>query len=589
MSTKTLNRRPAFSAVIIPLILLMLVLGLTGCDNGIVIAQERTQAGTFYVSPEGSDNNPGSLEKPWATLRKATQEAIAGDVMIIRGGTYYEPLIPLRSGTEEAPITYQAYENETPILDGQESVLRNIELRDLQYIVIDGLRVQHPRAAWALLDHSEYITFQNMQFMNPEYPADSVRDFWGVRLRYSSFNKILNSTFDQWGRYQNGDQEGNHIGIQGNEEAGGYNLIEGNTFTYGAQGCIIVNSPYNIVRNNVFDNDWQKGIYVAWFTNPGDEPAGTEWPAIGNLIENNQFIRSKHSDSEHGGLGYEGTSVNTIFRYNVIRNSDHLGLIITVFGNGYALRDYGTHIYNNTIVNNGLEQFEYEGTGISITNWGLETELHDEVVKNNIVFGNLAGQGGAVHQLSLNVTGAANNPPFAGTVIAGNLIQSPRAEACDVSLQNTGNGEGNCPIYIHNVGDASSVWFNEKYPDVFYGNIEDDPLFNTYDPTNNDFDLTLQPNSPAIDAGVALTVTKDGGSGTEIPVEDAGYFHDSYQGMIEADTIVVGKETVKIVAIDYTANLITVDRAIEWVANAPVNLTFKGDGPDIGAFEYDPN
>lgn len=585
MDTKTL-KKSVLRIFMLPLVLLAVMLPLIGCDaDEIVIAQARTETGTFYVSPDGSDDNPGSLERPWATLRKATQEAVAGDVIIIRGGVYYEPLIPLRSGTAEAPITYQAFENETPILDGQQIIAQNIELRGTEYVVIDGLRVQHPRLNWAYVENSQHNTFQNMQFMNPEYPADIVRDFWGIRLRYSSYNKILNSTLDRWGRYENGDSEGNHIGINGDLDRGGYNLIEGNVFTYGAQGCIIVNAPYNIIRNNIFDNDWQKGVYVGWFTNPSGEPAGTEWAAVGNLIENNQFIRSKRSYYEHGGLGYEGTSVNTIFRYNIIRNSDHVGFIITVFGD-YALRDYGNHIYNNTIVNNGLTRFEYEGTGVAITNHGLETELHDEVVKNNIIYGNLPGQGGAVHQLSLNVTGDANNPPFAGVIIAGNLIENPRQEACQASLESSGNGGGNCPIYVHWVGDASPAWFNEEHPEVFYGNIDGDPLFATYDPPNNNFDLTLQPESPAIDAGVALTITIEAGSGTEITVEDAGYFHDGYQGMIEADTIVVGNETVSILTIDYANNKITVNRAIEWAANTPVNLPFKGDGPDIGAMEY---
>lgn len=568
----------------IPLILLSLFVGLTGCDDDLVIAQERTETGTFYVSPTGSDSNSGSEQSPWKTIRKATQEAIAGDTIMIRGGTYYEPLVPLRSGTAEAPIIYQAYADEIPLLDGQNAVLRNIEVRERAYIVIDGLRVQHPRESWALVENSTYITFQNMQFMNPEYPADIVRGFRGVNLRYSSFNKILNSTFDSWGRYQNGDQEGNLIGIAGNVDRGGFNLIEGNTFTNGAQGCIIVNAPFNIIRNNIFNNDWQKGIYVAWFTNPGDEPAGTEWPAIRNLIENNQFIRSNNSDTQHGGLGYEGTSVGTIIRHNVIRNSDHIGLLVTVFGN-YALRDYSTHIYNNTIVNNGLERFEYEGTGMAITNHGLETELHDEVVKNNIIFDNLPGQGDSVHQFSLNITGSDNNPPFGGTVIAGNLIDSPRAESCQVALRDTGNGNGNCPIYIFGVGDGDAAWFNEQYPEAFYGNIEGNPLFTTYNPENNEFELTLQPDSPAIDAGVALTVTTEAGSGTAITVEDAGYFNDGYRGMIEPDTIRVGAEEVKIMAIDYAANLITIDREIEWEAGAAINLAFNGDGPDIGAFE----
>ncbi len=46
----------------------------------------------YYVSPDGNDQNPGTLKKPFATLQRA-QQAVRqkhGDVFL-RGGTYYLP------------------------------------------------------------------------------------------------------------------------------------------------------------------------------------------------------------------------------------------------------------------------------------------------------------------------------------------------------------------------------------------------------------------------------------------------------------------------------------------------------------------
>jgi hypothetical protein len=46
----------------------------------------------YFVSPSGNDANPGTLEKPFATLQRAQQASRQkhGDVFL-RGGTYYLP------------------------------------------------------------------------------------------------------------------------------------------------------------------------------------------------------------------------------------------------------------------------------------------------------------------------------------------------------------------------------------------------------------------------------------------------------------------------------------------------------------------
>jgi len=84
----------------------------------------------FFVSPGGSDDNPGTEQKPFATIaeaRDAVRHLIAAglesDVKVcLRGGTYRlsEPLAfsPEDSGTEKHAITYAAYPGETAVVSG---------------------------------------------------------------------------------------------------------------------------------------------------------------------------------------------------------------------------------------------------------------------------------------------------------------------------------------------------------------------------------------------------------------------------------------------------------------------------------------
>jgi chitodextrinase len=68
----------------------------------------------YYVGGTGaSDTNPGTSSQPFATIQKAANVAIAGDVIKIRSGTYRETIVPLNSGT-----TYQPDLGATVIISG---------------------------------------------------------------------------------------------------------------------------------------------------------------------------------------------------------------------------------------------------------------------------------------------------------------------------------------------------------------------------------------------------------------------------------------------------------------------------------------
>jgi hypothetical protein len=77
---------------------------------------------TWFVSTTGSNNNPGTLGAPFATIQHAAQLAGPGDTVSIRGGVYHETVNPWHSGNNGAPITFQAYGNESVTVDGADPV-----------------------------------------------------------------------------------------------------------------------------------------------------------------------------------------------------------------------------------------------------------------------------------------------------------------------------------------------------------------------------------------------------------------------------------------------------------------------------------
>jgi len=83
----------------------------------------------YFISPGGSDSNPGTKDAPFKTLMKAQSVAASGDVVYIRGGTYDQFDIPETANPFEdvyhyvddiykSGITYAAYPGDArPIFD----------------------------------------------------------------------------------------------------------------------------------------------------------------------------------------------------------------------------------------------------------------------------------------------------------------------------------------------------------------------------------------------------------------------------------------------------------------------------------------
>ncbi len=117
------------------LIYLLFAIGVFSCGK----SAEETM---FYVSPSGDDGNIGSIESPFATIEKAklsirtlsSEERQKNITVFLRGGTHIVSETVVfgleDSGNEGTTISYEAYQDETPIISSGIAVKGWEKLKD---------------------------------------------------------------------------------------------------------------------------------------------------------------------------------------------------------------------------------------------------------------------------------------------------------------------------------------------------------------------------------------------------------------------------------------------------------------------------
>jgi len=170
-------------------------------------------AAEVYVAPAGSDDNPGTLERPFATVQRAQAAVGPGDTVFVRGGTYRMTEAHVarrvriwayvthldRSGAPGRPITYAAYRDERPVFDF--SAVRPAGLRvdafhvSGSWVHLRGLEVTGVQVT--VTGHTQSIGFENTGSHNV-YERLAVRDGQaiGFYLSRGSDNLFLNC--DAW-------------------------------------------------------------------------------------------------------------------------------------------------------------------------------------------------------------------------------------------------------------------------------------------------------------------------------------------------------------------------------------------------------
>jgi hypothetical protein len=97
----------------------------------------------WFVSPQGEDaEDRGSGERPWRSIQYAVDRALPGDRIVLRPGLYPGETHLTHGGLPEAPITIEAEQSDTVVLDGRHELPTCLRLDKAPHVVIKGLELR---------------------------------------------------------------------------------------------------------------------------------------------------------------------------------------------------------------------------------------------------------------------------------------------------------------------------------------------------------------------------------------------------------------------------------------------------------------
>lgn len=308
----------------------------------------------YYVSPRGSDSNPGTSVLPFKTLSKAASVVVAGDTVYVRAGTYRERVNLIgKSGTASNWITFQGFGDGPAILDGSDpefvlpgqsqwsvysvSVYRMpLSYVPEPYVAIDGLRAYHYPSLASLLTgisgipagwvyESGFLYLKTKDGSDPDLHVIQVaRQKYGFELGDSHYLKIKGFTMQYFGgagiRFNGGET---NIVVEDN-------TIQNNSFGIrkGGRG----GSTYTIQHNTVSETEV--------FT----------WP----------WDKVKKTEHEGTGIALFAIDRGAIVRDNVISGYfDGVQINLWPPALGY---NFDSDVYRNAITDCGDDGTELEGS-----------------------------------------------------------------------------------------------------------------------------------------------------------------------------------------------------------------------------------
>jgi len=374
----------------------------------VVTAQTTPVVGTLYVSTAGNDSNDGSKNAPFLTINKAAQVAVAGDVVVVKPGTYKPTLkiAPLNSGTADKPIIYQAEVKGEVIIDGSESADgTKVDRKGLitidgfsastpkSWIVIDGFTIINAKWAGVIAINSSNIIIKNC---NTKNTGSS-----GIIGANSTNITITNNKVEQACSIAEKAQNTNECitvaSVVGFEIA--YNTVSDRMvdLNNGGEGIDVKNASLNgTVHHNIVTNLIRVAIYVDAYQrdlNNIDVYANKVYNTTSGITV----------ASEEGGV-----ASNVKVHDNLVYDIQGIGIRLAGYVNNGPLKDIS--VYQNTVVRCGLGKtvsdwencaFMIEADNANNSNFIVRNNIFAEctnqirwknqsyaIMDNNLVFGN---------------------------------------------------------------------------------------------------------------------------------------------------------------------------------------------------------
>jgi Right handed beta helix region len=304
----------------------------------------------YFVAPDGSDANAGTLAKPKKSPVKAARLLKAGDTLYFRKGEYKcrangtYGLAPYADGTKDKPITFKNYKNEHVKIDCKGSDW-GVTSNGYDWIVFDGLDITNSTHYGMKLSAAsgrrgpdgKYVYSKHITIRNCEVHHTGMECIFACETKFLTIeNCHLHDSRRSHGLYmqvgcdnavvRNVTSENNrgNSGTQLNASGGGIRnvLVERCLLRGNAQGYSLMGAINCTFRNNVIFNDGYVGPrgsgwreLIMWtYGSKGKPGTITE----GNLFENNTFVNLVPSGHKLNNIvRSKSGSKNITFRNNI--------------------------------------------------------------------------------------------------------------------------------------------------------------------------------------------------------------------------------------------------------------------------------
>lgn len=316
---------------------------------------------TYYVSTDGDDSNPGTLDQPWGTVQKAADTLAAGDTVYIRGGVYRERVAPKRSGEPGRYITYASYPGETVVLDGSEIEVERawhwgglFHMEECSHIAVTGLRTINSPSVGIYGGRSQHLLIEDNYTSDTGSSGIGVWRCHGVVIHHNEVDRAC------LGRGQE------NITVALSDQV----LVSDNHVHHGGKEGIDTKhgSSNVVVRGNHVHDNRRLGIYVdAWDTHTFNVDV------VGNLCHDNGGCGFAAA-AERGGL-----LENVRFMNNVAYHNRSAGIAVAGWNGGWEHPVENVQIINNTVFDNGWEEHTWGG-GIAVES----RQARSVLIRNNI-------------------------------------------------------------------------------------------------------------------------------------------------------------------------------------------------------------
>jgi hypothetical protein len=356
------------------------------------------QAATYYISPTGNDNNPGtSTNQAWQSIARINQTTFqAGDRIAFQAGATFNGTLQFNAsdrGTASQPIVIGSYGTGRATINGGSNsgiYVYNSAGYRIENLRLQGVASSNPNAGGIVFYSDlangtklDYIRINNVEaygfeaagisigswhpsksgFRDIQIDGANVHDNRNAGIIIYGYADPRSTSYSHQSVYIRRSMAYNNSGIPYKGAASGSGILVGDT----ADATLEYNEAYN---NGQFNNYTEAGPVGIW-----------SWDSTRVKIQHNRSHHNRSQTYDGNGFNLDTGMTDSVMQYNTSYNNDGAGYMIAQVPNSRTSK-------NNTIRYN-VSQNDGRSNGnhgaIQLWNRGSGIE-RSQIYHNTIVF-----------------------------------------------------------------------------------------------------------------------------------------------------------------------------------------------------------